>query len=139
MKDDSMLKHVWGLIFFLLLVCTACEDKQEPINGKPDTDTLVAEKDTFQAPATEKLVFYEINLRSFGPGCNLKEVEKQLDSIAALGVNVIWLMPIYPIGEIKRVGELGSPYSVKDYTDVNPEFGSLNDLKSLVKAAHKKN
>jgi glycosidase len=140
MKKNKMTGRMWQLLFAVLFAgFVACEDKQDPVNDKPKPDTLVVEKDTFQVPALEKLVFYEINLRSFGPGCNLKEVEKQLDSIQALGANVIWLMPIYPIGEINRVGELGSPYSVKDYTDVNPEFGTLNDLKSLVKAAHKKN
>jgi len=140
MVNMTRYMRIWGWLLTMLLIgIVACQDKQDPVNEKPKTDTLVVEKDTFQVPAVEKLVFYEINLRSFGPGCNLKEVENQLDSIQALGVNVIWLMPIYPIGEINRVGELGSPYSVKDYTDVNPEFGTLNDLKSLVKAAHKKN
>lgn len=140
MRKNKMMGRIWQWFLAVLFIgLIACEDKQNPVNDKPKPDTTVAEKDTFQVSATEKLVFYETNLRSFGPGCNLKEVEKQLDSIRALGVNVIWLMPIHPIGEIRSVGERGSPYSVKDYTDVNPEFGTLDDLKSLVKAAHKKN
>ncbi|MCX7987314.1 MAG: alpha-amylase family glycosyl hydrolase [Bacteroidales bacterium] len=140
MKNENFIKNFLRLCFvgaFILIM--ACEDKQEPSNVPTKPDTTIASVDTFSPAPIEKLVFYEINLRSFGPGCNLKEVEKQLDSIQALGVNVIWLMPIFPIGEEKRVGELGSPYSVKDYTDVNPEFGTFNDLKNLVRAAHKKN
>lgn len=56
--------------------------------------------------------------------------------LKALGVDVIWLMPIHPIGEKNRKGTLGSPYSVRDYFGVNPEFGTLEDLKAFVDAAH---
>jgi glycosidase len=128
------------LVLCSTLLLIACEGKQDNNPTKPNKpDTTTVSTDTFHVADVNQLVFYEINLRSFGPGCNLKEVTNQIDSIKALGVNVIWLMPIYPIGEIKRVGQLGSPYSVKDYTDVNPEFGTLSDLKDLVKTAHKNN
>jgi glycosidase len=59
----------------------------------------------------------------------------RLDSIKDLGVNVIYLMPIYPVGKLKSIN---SPYCISDYLSVNPEFGSLEDLRELVDGAHKR-
>jgi glycosidase len=64
-------------------------------------------------------------------------VTSDIPRLKSLGVDVLWLMPIYPIGVTNRLGSLGSPYSIKDYKKVNPEFGTAADLKALVKAAHK--
>lgn len=89
-------------------------------------------------PAVEDVVMYEVNPRAFSASGDLDGVTAELDRIADLGVNVIWLMPIHPIGEERRAGELGSPYSVRDYRAVNPEFGTLEDLKELVTAAHER-
>lgn len=66
---------------------------------------------------------------------NIQGVINGLDRIKSLGANVIWLMPIYPIGEVNSVN---SPYSVKNYTQVNPEFGSRKSIQTLVKTAHDK-
>lgn len=81
---------------------------------------------------------YQVYLRSMSPEGTFKGLEQRLDHIKSLGVNVIWLMPIHPVGEVKRKGSLGSPYAVKDYKGVNPEFGTLDDFKSLLKAAHER-
>lgn len=86
----------------------------------------------FNVPDTEDMVMYEVNLRAF-PGGNIQGVIGKLDHISDLGVNVIWLMPIHPIGSIKSVN---SPYSVEDYKEVNPEFGNLEDMRTLVEEAH---
>lgn len=82
-------------------------------------------------------VLYQINTRQFTREGTFKAAEKQLPRLKKLGVNVLWLMPIHPIGDKNRKGSLGSPYSVKDYYAVNPELGTLADLKSFVAAAHK--
>ncbi|POY36083.1 alpha-amylase [Solitalea longa] len=87
-------------------------------------------------PDTKDVVMYEVNIRAFSSEGNLKGVQKRLDNIKALGVNVIWLMPINPVGQLKSAGGLGSPYAVKNYKEVNPEFGNLEDLRTLVKEAH---
>ena len=79
---------------------------------------------------------YEVNERAFSTSGNLQGVINRLDSIKALGVNVIWLMPIHPIGTINSVN---SPYCVKNYFEVNPEFGTLADLRKLVEEAHNRN
>ena len=86
-------------------------------------------------PANDDVIMYEVNLRAFSSQGNLQGVISRLDNIKALGVNVIWLMPIYPIGTINSVN---SPYSISDYRAVNPEFGTLEDLRQLTDAAHQK-
>lgn len=82
-------------------------------------------------------VIYEVNLRQGTPERTLKGYEKQLPRLCDLGVDILWLMPIHPISELNRKGELGSYYAVADYKAVNPEFGTLADLKDFVNAAHK--
>ena len=80
---------------------------------------------------------YEVNVRQFGAGANkFANIQAQLPRLKKLGVQILWLMPIYPISVDGRKGTLGSPYAVADYTGVNPEFGSLADFKALVNAAH---
>ena len=86
---------------------------------------------------TRNAVLYELNTRQFTPEGTFGAAEAQLPRLKALGVGIIWLMPIHPIGEKNRKGTLGSPYAVRDYYGVNPEFGTLGDLKSFVAAAHK--
>lgn len=82
------------------------------------------------------VTLYQVNIRTFSEKGNLKGVTDRLDSIKALGANVIYLMPIYPVGIIKSVN---SPYCIRDYSLVNPEFGTLEDLRTLVDGAHHKN
>lgn len=81
-------------------------------------------------------MMYQVFVRNFSAEGTFKKVEEELDRIKALGADVIWLMPIHPIGKVKRKGTLGSPYAISDYRAVNPEFGTLDDFKSLVAAVH---
>jgi cyclomaltodextrinase / maltogenic alpha-amylase / neopullulanase len=83
-------------------------------------------------------IVYEVYPRSFSAKGDFNGVTAQLDRLADLGVNVIWLMPVHPIGKLKAKGTLGSPYAVRDYDAVNPEFGTSDDLKRLVAAAHRR-
>ena len=82
------------------------------------------------------LVIYEIYVRNHGPQGTFADVEADLERIQALGVDVIWFMPIHPIGKIARKGTLGSPYSIADYRAVNPEYGTRADFKRLIDRAH---
>lgn len=84
-------------------------------------------------PAAPNATIYQVNMRGFSQAGNFKGVMARLDSIKALGVNVVYLMPIYPIGKEKAVD---SPFAVQNYTAVNPEFGTLADLRALVDAIH---
>jgi Alpha amylase, catalytic domain len=91
-----------------------------PVEVRPDQQTL-----------------YEVNVRQFSDAGNFAGVTARLGEIRRMGVTTLWLMPIYPIGKEKRKGTLGSYYSIKNYTDVNPEFGNTDDFKKLVDGAHK--
>ncbi len=82
------------------------------------------------------LVIYEIYPRNHSPQGNFAGVEADLDRIRSLGVDVLWFMPIHPIGVVARKGRLGSPYSISDYRAVNPEYGTLEDFRRLVEKAH---
>ncbi|MBI3110262.1 MAG: alpha-glucosidase C-terminal domain-containing protein [Ignavibacteriales bacterium] len=81
-------------------------------------------------------VIYEVYLRSFSKEGNFKALEKRVPELKQLGATVLWLMPIHPVGKVNRKGTLGSPYAVQDYYGINPEFGTLQDFRSLVKSVH---
>lgn len=83
------------------------------------------------------LVIYEVFPRNHGPNGNFADVESDLERIRAMGVDVLWLMPIHPIGAVARKGSLGSPYSIADYRAVNPEYGTLDDFRHLIDKAHR--
>ena len=85
---------------------------------------------------TYNTVVYEVNVRQFSPEGTFKGVEAQLPRLKDLGVDILWLMPIYEIGKEERKGSLGSYYAISDYTKVNPEFGTMEDFESLLAAAH---
>jgi len=87
----------------------------------------------------KKAVMYEVNVRQYSEEGTFKAVEKDLPRLNALGVDILWLMPIHPIGEVKRKGSLGSYYAVQDYKKVNPNFGTIEDFKDLVQACHNNN
>ncbi|MFM2019930.1 MAG: hypothetical protein RL718_511 [Actinomycetota bacterium] len=86
----------------------------------------------------QQAVIYEVNLRQFGDG-GFKEVTNHLPRLSELGVDILWLMPIHPISELNKKGELGSPYSVANYLEVNPDYGTEEDFKELIQQAHSKN
>jgi glycosidase len=81
-------------------------------------------------------VIYQVNTRQFSASGSFSGVTEQLERIKALGADILWLMPIHPIGEKNKKGKLGSPYAVKDYLAINPEFGNEEDFRTLVKKAH---
>ena len=85
---------------------------------------------------TYSSVVYEVNIRQFSPEGSFKGVEAQLPRLKDLGVDVLWLMPMYEIGQVERKGSLGSYYAISDYKKVNPEFGTMEDFEQLVSAAH---
>jgi glycosidase len=79
---------------------------------------------------------YEVNIRQYTEEGTINAFKKHLPRLKEMKVDILWLMPIQPIGELNRKGSLGSYYSVKDYKAVNPEFGTMEDLKALVNEAH---
>ncbi|MEI7662668.1 MAG: alpha-amylase family glycosyl hydrolase [Bacteroidota bacterium] len=87
-------------------------------------------------PDRQDACIYQVNMRAFSQQGNFAGVTARLDSIKALGINVVYLMPVYPVGTVNSVN---SPYCVKNNKAVNTEFGSLSDLRTLVEAAHNRN
>jgi glycosidase len=118
--------------FFLAASCSKDEDA---LPQRPDGPEEPKQYDVpfAKVPATEKIAMYEVNLWAFSQQSNLAGVKARLDDLKALGVNVVWLMPIYEIGEVNGIG---SPYAIKNYKKINPSFGTLEDLRALVKEAH---
>jgi glycosidase len=86
-------------------------------------------------PDRLNVVMYQVNTRAFSQEGNFKGVIARLDSIKALGINVIYIMPIYPVGELKATN---SPYATKDYNAIGSEFGTLDDFRELVDGAHQR-
>ena len=104
----------------LLAVLVSCTKKETPAHPEWTYDSVV----------------YEVNIRQFSPEGTFKAVEAQLPRLQALGVDALWLMPMYEIGTEGRKGTLGSYYAISDYKKVNPEFGTMQDFEDLVAATH---
>jgi len=133
----SKFKNYSPLLLVLVALIFAGCSKSTPFTPTPTPPVVTGDPAQYgtpyaSVPATKDVVMYEVNIKTF-PNANFAGVESRLDSIKALGVNVIWLMPTYPIGVLKASG---SPYSVKDYEGVNSAFGTLADLRTLVAQAH---
>jgi glycosidase len=127
-------------IFFLAMLVLACNsnDPKGPVTSEEEQFTQYGTP--FAAvPDPKNIVLYEVNIRAFSSTGDLQGVINRLDNIKALGCNTIWLMPIHPVGQERSAGGLGSPYAVRNYREVNPEFGDLTKLRELVDAAHQRN
>lgn len=82
------------------------------------------------------MVMYSVFVRNFSEEGTFRQVQNELERIKAIGVDIIWLMPIHPIGEKARKGTLGSPYAIRDYRAIDPALGTMDDFKALVDAIH---
>ena len=126
-------------------LASCAKDEPAPATTTPTTPTTTSTPTTPATPQygtpfagvpnREDAAIYQVNMRAFSQGGNLAGVTARLDSIKALGVNVVYLMPIYPVGQVRSVN---SPYCVKDYSAVGSEFGTLADLRTLVDGAHQR-
>ncbi len=105
----------------IVAALVACKPQQE---SKPTA---------FQLPAVDDIAMYQVNPRVFAPRNSLNAVAARIDSISDLGVNIMWVMPIYPIGIEKGKN---SPYCISDYKAIAPEFGTIDDFKNLAKVCH---
>ncbi len=122
------------LALILLFTVYACEEAVEKERDRPDR---TEQQEHRMEAILEKGVIYEVNIRQYTPeGTFNAFTNGHLERLGDMGVDIIWLMPIHPIGEKNRKGELGSYYSVKDYKGVNPEFGIEEDLRALIGKAH---
>lgn len=133
LKTQNMKRRFMngGMIIIILsiMIFGGCAEQTKKTAGNEDMGYSHPEW-------SNDIVLYELNIRQFTEEGTFAAVEGHIDRLSQLGVDVIWFMPIHPIGELNRKGTLGSYYSVKDFKDVNPDFGSLDDFKSLVEKIH---
>nr|WP_294948080.1 alpha-amylase family glycosyl hydrolase [uncultured Mucilaginibacter sp.] len=125
-----------NLLILSLFIAVLCTQQRTLLAQEVISEPKQYGKPFKNVPDRRDVSIYQVNIRTFGKNGDLKGVTERLDSIAALGVNVIYLMPIYPVGVLKAVN---SPYCISDYTAVSKEFGTLEDLRQLVAAAHNRN
>lgn len=111
------------------LALAACQPKEEAAKA---AEPYQHPHPTWAANAS----IYEVNIRQYTPQGTINAFRAHLPRLKELGVDILWLMPVQPIGVENRKGPLGSYYSISDYTAVNPEFGTMEDFKTLVKEAH---
>ena len=122
-RSLALALFVSGIIFSS---CTDIEKK----TGSPGLSTV-------EHPEWSKNAnIYEVNIRQYSEEGTFNAFREDLPRLKEMGVKILWLMPIQPIGELNRKGTLGSYYSIKDYKAVNPEFGTKADFKALVDEAH---
>jgi len=101
----------------------------------PNADDLSKSAVTFPEKAKD-MTIYEVNIRQHTAEGTFKAFQEHIPKIKDVGADILWIMPLQPIGQKNRKGSLGSYYSIRDYKSVNPEFGTLDDFKSLVNKAH---
>ena len=139
----SVSRLAWLLAASLAI--PGCADQAPPAEApiaqaaaepSPPESAPVPPSPTIDDEFLSRAAIYEVNVRQFSEAGTLAEVTRQLPRLKALGVDILWLMPIQPIGEAKRKGALGSYYSIRDYTAVHPDYGTLDDVRQLVDAAH---
>jgi glycosidase len=99
-------------------------------------EEIIQDIATYSDKVLDNAVIYEANIRQYSPSGTFNAFSKDIPKLKELGVKILWLMPIHPIGIKNRKEGLGSYYSIKDYRGINPEFGKLEDFKNLVKTAH---
>lgn len=117
MKKLSILS-----LFVLLFACQERQAESEAISTSVDYSSSN---------------IYEVNIRQYTPEGTIKAFMPNMQRLKDMGIDILWLMPIQPIGVENRKGDLGSYYSIQNYTAVNPEFGTMDDIKALVQEAHK--
>lgn len=131
------------LVLFIFL--SACKNE----NGSVTSESNNKERELAPPPEqptkgfypswSKNAVIYEVNTRQYTPEGTFNAFSAHIPRLADMGVDVLWFMPIHPISKAKRKGKLGSYYAVANYRDVNPEHGTLDDFKALVRKAHKNN
>jgi glycosidase len=134
MKKSAVL-HTMSCIALLLVILQSCSSSDSASSPNPNPNPT-PNPVSFQPVATEDMVMYEINPSAFSATKDFAGISNRLDKIKALGINTIWIMPIYTVGV---TNSFGSVYCVKDYTSVRTNLGTLQNLKDLVQLAHQKN
>ena len=146
------MKPLLSLVFIALTLLSCKKEEKKEIQSNNDAQVASATINPVSKDMMETAVIYEANIRQYSSEGSFDAFTKDIPQLRDLGVKVIWLMPIFPISETKRKatggkfasefpeGErnkyLGSYYAVTDFTKINPEFGTIEDFRELIKTAH---
>jgi len=125
------MRGVRSLVGFAAAVALTSCDGAQPTAYEPG-DVVQVQSPDWVADA----VIYQLNTRQFTADGTFAAAQVQLSRLAEMGVDIVWLMPIHPIGEEQRKGGLGSPYAVKDYRAINPDLGTEEEFQAFVDEAH---
>ncbi len=129
----ELTKNTLLLFLFAILIAGCAPERQRESEKK--AEEAMEEKPSHES-WSENATIYEVNIRQYSPEGSFTAFTKEMPRLEKMGVKILWIMPINPIGEVNRKGGEGSYYSVKDYKAINPEFGTLDDFKALVRTAH---
>lgn len=129
MKDLKNRLFSPALIVAIITLFVACNSNKTKDNNQNNL--------SMQTDWKKNANIYEVNIRQYTDEGTIKAFQEHLPRLKKMGVDILWLMPVFPVGELNRKGSLGSYYAVKDYKDINPEFGDINDFKQLVDEIHK--
>lgn len=122
-----------ALLVVVLAVVWSCKQAEKA----PEAPAATVETPKPNVPDWHKnATIYEVNLRHYTPEGTFNAFAKHIPRLKDMGVDVLWFMPVHPVSVAKRKGELGSPYAVGDYRAVNPDFGTMDDFKAMLKAIH---
>jgi len=132
------MKNISILTLAILLVFSSCktDQTQKDKNSKKETTQTDVSKILKTPEWAKSANIYEVNIRQFTAKGTFNAFAKHLPRLKKMGVDILWLMPIFPISETKKKGTLGSYYAVTDFKKTNPEFGTIEDFKNLVDQAH---
>jgi glycosidase len=131
LNNYPFIKNLLASVAVFALVLSGWSCTTQETESEPDASTHI------EHPEWSKSAnMYEVNIRQYTPEGTFEAFEEELPRLKEMGVDILWLMPIHPIGEKNRKGELGSYYSIQDYTAVNSNFGTKQDFVELVEAAH---
>lgn len=128
------MKQVLSLFLGFSLLISSCHTPQDAESENQATEPSA--QGSKPAEWTKDVVIYEVNLRQHTEEGTIRAFMEDLPRLKALGADVLWMMPVHPIGIKNRKGSLGSYYSVADYRGINPEFGNMDDFKAMLDAAH---
>lgn len=137
----------------LLMMASCKSDKTTSTTAPEDTAVETSQLAPMSPAVMESAIIYEANIRQYSPEGSFEAFTRDIPQLKELGVKIIWLMPVFPISETKRKARgdlmiediedpeerkkyLGSYYAVSDFKKINPEFGTLEDFRKLVKTAH---
>ncbi|HSS21616.1 MAG TPA: alpha-amylase family glycosyl hydrolase [Pyrinomonadaceae bacterium] len=126
--------HTLSCLLLAVIVCVSAQFAWAQAPGDVSTEFARLTPDW-----ARDSVIYEIYPRQFSAEGNFNGITARLDALKDLGVDILWLMPIHPLGQVKKKGTIGSPYAVRDYYAINPDYGTEADFRKLIAEAHRRN